>query len=291
MDQRRILLAVVLSLAVVILYNEFIVKPRVPPPAQPPLATEPAPTGSTLPSQVAQPPSQPPAPVGDPGGYLSFVVNDQPPIVVETDVFRALLTPQGGRLTSLQLKAFKQTVAPDSPPLELVAPGTLLPLTVVLGSSASDAPVLYATDRPSLTVSGGTEGEIVLTGRTASGQELEKRLRFTGNAYVFEVDVAVRGGETPTSVGLVMPHLEREGVSSSGRAADTAVILSNGKITETTLTAESKDLKPQHVPNASWVAFSVPFFAGAIVSTAPAGDGASVEPVGSKTIVRLCPSV
>jgi YidC/Oxa1 family membrane protein insertase len=35
------------------------------------------------------------------------------------------------------------------------------------------------------------------------------------------------------------------------------------------------------------VAFSVPFFAGAIVSTSPAGDAASVEPVGSKTIVRL----
>jgi YidC/Oxa1 family membrane protein insertase len=76
-------------------------------------------------------------------------------------------------------------------------------------------------------------------------------------------------------------------LDGSGRAADTAVILSNGKITETTLTAEIKDLKPQHVPNASWVAFSVPFFAGAVVATSPAGDAASVEPAGSKTIVRL----
>jgi YidC/Oxa1 family membrane protein insertase len=287
MDQQRILLAVVLSLGVVIVYNQFVVKPRqVPPPSRPTAGEPTPPTGSTLPEQATH--TQPTAPTsGESNAYLSFVVSDQSPIVVETDVFQATLTPQGGRLTSLQLKAFRRTVQPDSPPLELVEPGPLLPLTLVLGSGASDAAVVYAADRASLSVAGANAGEIVLTGRTAAGQEIEKRLRFTGNAYVFEVDVAVRGGDAPRTVGLTMPHLEREGVSSSGRASDTAVILANGKITETALTAESKDLKPQHVPDASWVAFSVPFFAGAIVSTLPAGDAASVEPVGSKTIVRL----
>jgi YidC/Oxa1 family membrane protein insertase len=285
MDQRRVLLAVVLSLGVVILYNELVVKPRQPPPPPPQTtAGETPPTGSTLPAQPAQPPS---TTGSDANGYLSFLVGDQAPIVVETDVFRAMLTPQGGRLTSLQLKAFRRSVEPDSPTLELVEPGALLPLTLVLGSSASDAAVVYTADRTSLTVSGATAGEIVLTGRTAGGRDVEKRLRFTGNAYVFGVDVAVRGGDVPPSVGLVMPHLERAGLEGSGRATDAGVILSNGKITETTLTAEPKDMKPQHVPNASWVAFSVPFFASAVVATSPGGDTASVEPVGSKTIVRL----
>ena len=285
MDQRRVLLAVVLSLGVVILYNELVVKPRQPPPPPPPQTTavETPPTGSTLPERPAAPP-----PTGTTAsGYLSFVVGDQPQIVVETDVFRATVTPQGGRLTSLQLKAFRRSVEPDSPPLELVETGTLLPLTLVLGSSASDAGVLYTADRTALTVSGATVGGIVLTGRTTAGQDIEKRLRFTGNAYVFGVDVAVHGADAPSSVGLVMPHLERAGLEGSGRAVDAGVILSNGKITETTITADPKDLKAQHVPDASWVAFSVPFFAGAIVSTSPAGDSASVEPVGSKAIVRL----
>jgi YidC/Oxa1 family membrane protein insertase len=285
MDTRRVLLAIVLSLAVVIVYNEFIVKPRQPMPRPPQTTAGDAlpPTASTIPAQPAQPSS----PTAGDGGYLSFVVGEQPPIIVETDVFRAMLTPQGGRLTSLQLKAFRKTVEPDSPLLELVAPGPLLPLTLVLGASASDAGVLYTADRQALTLSGASAGDIVLTGRTAAGQDVEKRLRFTGNAYVFEVAAAVRGGESPQSIGLVMPHLEHQGLDGSGRATDAAVILSNGKISETALTADAKDLKPHQVPDASWVAFSVPFFAGAVVATSPAGDAASVEPIGSKTIIRL----
>ena len=61
MDQRRVLLAVVLSLGVVILYNELVVKPHQhqvqPVPAPPGEAT--APTGSTLP-----PPQHAAKPVG-----------------------------------------------------------------------------------------------------------------------------------------------------------------------------------------------------------------------------------
>ena len=286
MDQRsRIILAVVLSLAVVIAYQEFVVRPRQVPPVTDSMPVPPT-TGTTLaPSAGASPTPTPAAPADI--GNLSFEFHDVPPVVIETDVWRATLTPQGGRLTSLQLKHFRRSVEADSPPLELVQPSGVLPLTVTLGPGESDAPVRYAVQPSSLALTDGAAGEIVLTGATKSGVALEKRLRFTGNSYLFEVDVEVRGSNAPPTVGLVMPRLEREGLSPAGHMTETAVILSQGKITETVVGEKIEELEHREVSDARWVGFSVPFFAGALVSTGSTGGIARVEPLGSTPAVRL----
>ena len=287
MDQRRVLLAVVLSLAVVVIYNEWITRTR---PVPPVTESAPAPpmSGTTLAPTAPAAPTEP-AP-GAPGKYgnLSFELHDHPPIVVETDVWRATLTPQGGRLTSLLLKQFRRSVDPASPPLELVETAAgVLPLTVTLGVGQSDAPVLYRTDKSSITLTGGDTGEIVLSGETPAGLALEKRIRFLGNSYLFDVEVLVRGTDAPKTIGIVLPQLEREGLGPSGNATETAVILSQGKLVETPLAGKIEELKSQQATDARWVGFSVPFFAGALVATGPTGAIASVEPVGSRPIVRL----
>jgi len=63
--------------------------------------------------------------------------------------------------------------------------------------------------------------------------------------------------------------------------------LSQGKITETVVDPNTGDVKPAHAAEAKWAAFSVPFFAGALVATDPVGGTASVERVGSKPVVRM----
>jgi YidC/Oxa1 family membrane protein insertase len=284
MDQRRVVLAVVLSLVVVVAYNELVIGPRRTPPvpsgpdAMPP---EPTTTGTA--------PAAPEPPAGAPtaSANLSFEFGDAPPVVIDTDVWRATLTPQGGRLTSLQLKQFRKSVHGDSPLLELVEPANLLPLTLMLGPGESDAPVRYASAPSSLTLADGDAGEIVFTGETPSGLTLEKRVRFLGSAYVFDVDVRVRGSTVPPTIGMVLPQLEREGLGSSGSTTETAVILSQGKLTETPLTEKIEDLRPEQRSDARWIGFSVPFFAGAIASTGSTGGLARVERMGSRPIVRL----
>lgn len=292
MDQRRVMLAVLLSLGVVLLYNKVIVEPR-----RASQSSVPAPPVSSPPDAVpadtpARPEPNPAAPASvnpTEQRYLSFDVGGEAPVAVETDLWRVAVTPRGGRLESVALKDFRKSVARESPPLELVERAALLPLTVVLSPGTSDAGVIYRPSTTSLSLTGAATGEIVLTGRTDDGLEIEKHLRFLGNSYVVTVDLRVKGASVPPSAALVMPQLEREGLhQSGGRVADLAVILSQGKVTETHLDeAKIDELKPQHQPNAQWVGFSVPFFAGAVIATDPVGGSASVERVGSRPVVRM----
>ena len=288
MDQRRMLLAVLLSVGVVLLYNQFVVRPRQQP--QPVALDRVEETPTTVPSATAPP--EAPGPHASPRdiGYLSFEVDSQPLVVVETDVWRATIAPRGARLTSVALKQFRQSVQADSPPLELIQPGSLLPLTLAFDGGRSDAAIAYNPSSAALTLTGAENGEIVFSGATESGLQVEKRLRFLGNSYLVGVDVRVTGPDTPKKAGLVMPELEREGLRTSGsNATEAAVSLSQGKLTETHIDATKiQELKTEERPDARWVGLSVPFFVGAVVDPDdPPRATAVVERVGSRPTVRL----
>lgn len=291
MDQRRTMLAVLLSLGVVLLYNELVIRPRRPvstsTPTPAPKGGPEAPTTAVPAPDRAAPPS--PTATVDHSGYLASDVGDSGLVVVETDLWRATITARGGRLASVALKDFRKSVDPESPPLELVEAASILPLTVALGPGASDAGVTYRPNTTNLALTGETPGEVTLTGTTSTGVQLEKKLRFLGNSYVVTVDIHFTGNTLPATATLVVPQLESVGLhQSGGRVADTAIILSQGKVTETQL-VEGKidDLKPQRQANAQWVGFSLPFFAGAVIATEPAGGTASVERAGSRPVVGM----
>ena len=97
----------------------------------------------------------------------------------------------GARLKSLELKNFRQTVARDSPLLDLVTPSQVLPMTVELGSGSSDAAVVYPPSTSSLEVHGAEQGEVVVHRRSSpTAASIEKRYRFPGNSYLFDVEIA-----------------------------------------------------------------------------------------------------
>jgi YidC/Oxa1 family membrane protein insertase len=288
MDTRRMMLAFVLSLGVVVAYERLVVQPRQPPPPMQP-GTNPEPAHPAAPAPDTTSPTPPALAPASSGGYLSSNIEERDvPVVVETDLWRATLTPRGGRLTSLQLKQFRRTVDASSPPLELIEPATLLPLTVALDANQSDASVEYRPSVKALDLHGDESGEIVFAGTTAANAPLEKRIRFLGNSYVVDVAIKVGGQSAPKSVGLVMPQLEREGLRANGSATNAAVFLSQDKIHETHLVDEKiSELKPESYADSRWVAFSVPFFAGALISSGDTGASATVEHVGSRAIVRM----
>jgi YidC/Oxa1 family membrane protein insertase len=289
MDQRRLLLAVLLSLVVAYAWNEIVVKPRqhaMEAPAATP-TTVPHPDGD----RPVAPAAAPPVPSGEAGDLetkLSFEVGTAAPIVVETERWIAKVTPQGGRLASASLKGFRQTVDADSPPLELVAASPLLPLTLDFETSGSDASVLYQSSSPSLQLADGATGELVLTGQMPSGLQIQKRLRFLGNSYLFDVDVSVTGGSVPPAVSLVIPQPEQKGFQGTGTAHEVAVVLSGAKLTETPIDlTKIKELKVERKSDAVWGGFSVPFFFAAVIAPAEPLGTVDVEPVGSRPIVAM----
>jgi YidC/Oxa1 family membrane protein insertase len=244
MDQRRLLLAFGISLLLLVAYQELVVRRYQKPPS-------PAPMTETRPEAEA-----PAAPAATPTGELTALADDAPVVSVETDLFRAVITTRGGRLTNLLLKKYRRAVAVDSEPLELVAVGPLLPLTIQLAEGKSDAGVLYRAETASLVVNGEERGEVVLVGEGPAGQRLEKRLTFTGNSYLFGLTTLLAGDgpNRPSAIGLIVTPI-------AGKPADmalaTAIALADRKLVLKGL----PDLTtPATVDAAAWAGFAAQYF-------------------------------
>jgi len=183
---RQIILAVVLSALVVMAYQQYL---RI---YYPNLGKRPAP--SATPSPVVPPPPLPQTVPAETGAAVS----GQPPlgdVSVDTPLISATLSTLGGRLVSLRLKNYRSTIDPGSPPLELVASGLNgdAPLGVILRGEApwEDERLLYTASAPSLMLTAGGKGEILLSGRTQEGIAIEKRLRFEADSYAFAVNLKI----------------------------------------------------------------------------------------------------
>ena len=275
MEQRRLLLAFLLSLLLLIAYQELVLKRyQQPAPASAPgtTKTEPATTPTAAP---VPPPVESAAAAG-----LTADVQGAQVVHVETDEFRAAITAAGARLMTLELKAFRKTIDADSPLLELVSVGKLLPGTLTLGPEGSDASLVYRPDREELRLTGDERGEIVFSGRGPKGIAIEKRYAFTGSGYLIELRTAMDGGEVPASLGLILAPIPS---ASSETAHEHAVGLAKGRLVQHALT----DLeKPVILEDPAWAGFATQYFLAVGMS-----DGASAQAIfgrlDSLPLVRL----
>ena len=266
MDQRRFLIALVLSFLLLLAYEQLVVRPyRKAQPVAPQDQTEQQPREGSAPVPGAPPTTLPTH--ADTG--LAAPLGDLPIVTVETDLIRATITTVGARLKSLELKNFRQTVDPSSPLLDLVKESQVLPLTVELGSGKSDATVVYTASAPALSAHGAEQGEVVFTGKTDDGLSIEKRYRFPGNSYLFGLDVS--GKATGQRVGLVLTPISEHGASGGQQSGlEHAVVFANGKVIQKKL----DDLKQAgETPDALWAGFSAQYFAALAV---PASGTANV---------------
>jgi YidC/Oxa1 family membrane protein insertase len=275
------LLAVGLSLLLLLLYQEIVVRRYQTEPVPPPeTASQPVP---------AEPTPEPPPPAAAepqaksaPGGFEAPSAGE--PVVVETTVLRATLTPAGARLTALDLKAYRETVAPDSPALSLVQNDRqLLPLTADLGQGRSDAGVVYVPDRARVDLGAGEEGEVVFRGTTADGVVLEKRFRFRGGDYLFDVELRPSGTGAPDRVGLAMGPIARPSVVGT-QQPEQAIALSEGRLVNAGL--EDLVTEPTVLAQAMWAGFGSQYFAGLMIPAAGPSE-ALLGAVGEVALVRV----
>jgi YidC/Oxa1 family membrane protein insertase len=263
MDQQRFLLALVLSFLLLLAYEQLVVRPyrRSQPSPQPPsqgqVAGQPATPGAERGAAPVEPPASPEAPSATAPGGLSAPADDAPVVTIDTDLVRATITTLGARLKSMELKQFRQTVRPDSALLDLVTPSPVLPITLELGGGSSDAGVVYEASASAVRLSGPEQGEIIFRGSTADGRAIQKRYRFLGNSYLF--DVAASGAATKGSVGLVLTPISQQ-AASGGRTSGTeqGVAFANTKLIEKTLDALKT---PFEVVEVGWTGFSAQYFA------------------------------
>ena len=251
MEQRRLLLAFGLSVLILFLYQELIVRRYRGAPTETPAVS----TAERAPAPASTP-DRPPSTTA-----LAAPADGADLIPVETGVIRAAITPLGARLNNLELKSYRRTVDPDSEPLELVAPGPILPLTLQLGGEASDARLVYHADRSALQLAAGEQGEIVFQTDSPSGLRIEKRFRFEGDGYLFHITVRISGDDVPRSLGLILTPMPLDGLTGTGR--EVAIALVNQSLKEKPLADVHK--QPFQLEPSVWVGFAAQYFLSAAI--------------------------
>lgn len=237
---RRTLLFVVISVGILLGYQELVLDRLAPPsPIESSSAPgNPDPGASSLPGAAIAPGSE--AAANQPPAIDDVMVQEQAPvegrrILVETDLYRATLNTAGGRLEGIELKGFRQEVAAGSPLLQLVVPAAevALPLGVELRGAElwSDAGVSYAADHDSLTLTNTDTGTLELRG-TSKGVLLVKRFTFRGDAYPIALEI-----ETPGPEGLP-EKLQQDGPDGSPPALALVWTRGPGSTDETILALE-----------------------------------------------------
>ena len=200
---RRTLIFITVSVLIVVLYQEIVLK-RLP---QPPALDTPIETASpalTSPDLEARSPA--PAAPSDPApnAKLDAIAEAAPlegqDVTVDTDLYTAVFSTLGGRIKSFTLKKFRATNESGSPPLELIVPGPEidLPMGVELRGTQvwADTRVVYQPGTERLELTGDQEKTLELRAQIA-GQPLVKRLTFRGDAYPIGLQL-----ETPPASAL-----------------------------------------------------------------------------------------
>jgi YidC/Oxa1 family membrane protein insertase len=297
MEERRLLLAVAVSLLIITAWGYLFPPPRrVPPPAPSPAG---APQTTASPQAAGTPGPTPSAsPTAAPARPQIADERERRVEVASSDVTVAFST-RGARLLSWQLKKFKDH---RGRPEEMV----MTVLDIETGDVALDNRLRAALFRPRSSAALGEENEITLTapegGETRVSFEYsdgdlqaEKTLRISGAGYLVQVAATVRQGERaiPCKLlwgpGLGMPTPEEMQVQ--GYQAPQGVVLEPRGIDR--VAAAKVTESPRHVADARWVAVESHYFVAAMVPpretgavevrgvTLPARDDkkAQVEPV------------
>lgn len=201
MDLYRAFLAIVLSFLILLGYQYFFPHPLQQTPVEPQQSQQQA-----QPGQQATP--GPAAPVV--AGALPPVTVDPTAreITVDTPLFTAVINEQGGGFKSFVLKNYRQGMAGDSGPMQLV-PGrniTDLPVLFSLDNGAGTSVPTFRADLEKLTLAAGNKtGQLVMTATQADGVRITRTLTFHADSYLIDAAYAV---ENPTNRPLqVSPAL------------------------------------------------------------------------------------
>ncbi len=274
MDKRTIL-AIVLSLAVIIAYQVFFLKPPV---KQPQQATQQA-TPKTAPadSKAAPAPSanQAAAPKIAQTVAPAPVVAPEKTITVDTPLYTAIFTTNGGALKSFRLKGYRKTINKNADLIEMVniQAGMPAPLAVSFPGSSLDIPVgsAFEANVPSLDLTKGQEKNQLTFTQTFPGRvKIEKTYTFHPGKFAFDLEVrAYNLSQEPISqsAGLnwyeyVDPKAETDSYTHEGPIAYFKQDIERPEV-------KKMEAETSMGPDVSWGGFESKYFIAAIIPQNP----------------------
>jgi YidC/Oxa1 family membrane protein insertase len=217
MDNQRALLAIVLSLGILLVYNQLFVQPVAPPVTEPVTQTLEVTGNSSVPA--AAPPAQvvtaPAPPVQLPVVVAGREGRD---IIVETSLYTAVFTETGGGLKSFKLKHYNAQLDGATGAKELTTQTAFneLPLYFSWGADpVTSAVPVFEADQTLITVDSAPRA---LTMKTLlpSGVVMSRIMTFHPESYVIDFEIMVTNGSPEHQVqGASFLRLVNEPFSSS----------------------------------------------------------------------------
>ncbi len=209
--EKRTILAIVLSLAVLLGFQYFF------PPAHPPQKA-PAKVSAQTASETATIPAgdkaatgseaEPPAPAAEPAKTPVPVVEEGELVVVQTPLYRAEFDTVGGRLKAFYLKHYKTENKPGSPELNLVTvtktgPWPLTGAVKLEGRWQPDERLHFKPAARALEVEEAGK-ELVFEAPLGAGRTLLKKFNFQPGSYVIGItyEVLAETGPAPALEGV-----------------------------------------------------------------------------------------
>ncbi len=269
--EKRMILAVVLSIAVLLLYQKFMV----PPPEKAPPREAPSPAAGA-PGDNAVPGTGPAAgPQAGAGAELPPWQKGLRPkreaeprwIEVKTPRYAATVATAGGGIQSLQLSEYRERPGPGSKPLDIVGASSIRPLPLDAALEEGQPPFppvpVFASDAPaSVSVRPGEKETVTLLWETARGVRVVREYTFFGDRYDFEVRQQVgNGSSAPIRVrpGIELTQIFRGELAGDSYSFKGVVVGAAGKVDRYDLKKVGKEEVPKGVP-ARWVAADAKYF-------------------------------
>ena len=224
MDMYRAFLAILLSFIILLGYQYFFVGPAQQEPTAPeqPTTVQPPPVQQAPQAQIAAPQAQPqtqPVPV-----QPALPVSQRPAqeITIDTDLYSATLSEQGGVITSFLLKNFREQKSEDSPGVNLVKTDLNqgYPLAFSWGAVV-DRNTLYTLDNTKVSFDSSTnEAAVIMRAVSPAGLEVVRTYRFNRDTYLIRHEITVNNKSGQVLQGTAGLHQKNMPFSALTKASN-----------------------------------------------------------------------
>ncbi len=287
MDTYRAFLAIIISFVILLGYQYFFVGFDKPASVEAPVQQQAQPA----PAQPAAPPAVP-ATATAAAPLPAPVYNRKPKeITIDTRLYTAILSEDGGTIKSFVLKEHKETHAKDSPGMQLVKTDATQGFSLQFSwGSVLGTQVLYDSDKENLKLSDSmAKGELRMNGQAAGGLTVERVYSFSNDSYLIDLTVKVKNNSGALVQGMPQLHLVDKHSLGIDSPADTLLFggpaaYVNGELHE--IKADDfKDGPKTLQGNIDWAGYEGNYF---LVGLVPLdGSGVSFVMQGNNDLTRM----
>jgi len=276
MEQARILLAIVLSFLVFFAYETFFAKRA--PVKQTEQTTETAPSPESAPKVPTETRYTPEAIDEEiargAAGTETESSADRPPrsVYIETPLYTVRISEKGAVFGSFELKKFRESVDPESPPKELISSGvgTGTVQTRMLRSSIPGMETANYTGpkmEESIRIADNPE-TVSFSWRSPRGIVVEKAYRFSPDSYLIGLTVTIKNGSAASLVdSLALSLLKQFTEDNRAIGFQGPSVLMDGRVEQVKI----KNIEDQSLLSGkfSWMALQDRYFLQAFIADQP----------------------